>query len=526
MLIHTPGPPARGRLRKRVLRTVAPFWTGSRSSLRRAVERFMRPFRDTADGLARIARLLAAPAALFALVAALAGPAMAAPSDLFVEHTGSANPLNGIDLTFTRIFSTIADVDNDGDLDFVVQGNQNYDGSDFLFIENTGTAQAPLFVRRTGAANPFDGISRITPLGLSAAEFGDFDNDGDLDMVCTDSTFITTFFRYFENDGSGGFAEQTGTASPFDGLTTTMPFSNFLIISDLDSDGDLDVLVQGLYGYEGSDLLFVKNSGTAEVPSLALLTGSSNPFNGFVFGSGVPSVVVDLDDDGDLDVAHAELDIDAMKVHYFENLGGHNLVRRTGTANPFNGIALEDFATFFTLSDIDNDGDFDMMGQGIYATDGSSILLVENTGTAQVPAFAEQTGTANPFDGFGFDAVINGGPGPHFGDFDDDGDLDYIIGTYGSNYLYTAFRYFENTAISGVPANSLTDSWVDFGHTGNEQGTEANPFNTVGKGVTALVDDGSGTLHIKAGSSSETLSISKPMTVRAEGGAATIGQPL
>ena len=60
-----------------------------------------------------------------------------------------------------------------GDLDLVVgeeTGSLNY-------IENTGTSTAPVFVQRTGSANPFDGID----LGdYSTPALGDFDNDGTL----------------------------------------------------------------------------------------------------------------------------------------------------------------------------------------------------------------------------------------------------------------------------------------------------------------------------------------------------------
>ena len=48
---------------------------------------------------------------------------------------------------------------------------------DLTYIENTGTTTAPVFVQRTGTANPFDGID----VGwYSAPAFGDLDNDGTL----------------------------------------------------------------------------------------------------------------------------------------------------------------------------------------------------------------------------------------------------------------------------------------------------------------------------------------------------------
>jgi hypothetical protein len=60
-----------------------------------------------------------------------------------------------------------------GDLDLVV-GDQ--DGL-LHYIENTGTSTAPVFVQRTGSANPFDGID----VGWdSKPALGDLDGDGTL----------------------------------------------------------------------------------------------------------------------------------------------------------------------------------------------------------------------------------------------------------------------------------------------------------------------------------------------------------
>ena len=60
-----------------------------------------------------------------------------------------------------------------GDLDLVVGDS----GGQLNYIENTGTSTAPVFVLRTGSANPFDGID----VGYSSAPaLGDLDGDGTL----------------------------------------------------------------------------------------------------------------------------------------------------------------------------------------------------------------------------------------------------------------------------------------------------------------------------------------------------------
>ena len=66
-----------------------------------------------------------------------------------------------------------ADLDGDGDLDAVV--GERY--GTLHYFKNTGTAIAPAFIERTGAANPFDGIdvqgrpseSRASPTSTATA---------------------------------------------------------------------------------------------------------------------------------------------------------------------------------------------------------------------------------------------------------------------------------------------------------------------------------------------------------------------
>ena len=60
-----------------------------------------------------------------------------------------------------------------GDLDLVVG---NGDG-ELNYIENTGTSTAPVFVARTGSANPFDGIDVGSD---SPPAVADLDGDGTL----------------------------------------------------------------------------------------------------------------------------------------------------------------------------------------------------------------------------------------------------------------------------------------------------------------------------------------------------------
>jgi M6 family metalloprotease-like protein len=66
-----------------------------------------------------------------------------------------------------------------------------------------------------------------------------------------------------------------------------------------------------------------------------------------------------------------------------------------------------------------------------------------------------------------------------------------------------------------------SDTWVDFNYSGSELGTFNNPYNTLAEGLSAV--SYGGTLNFKIGSSRETATISKPMTLKGYNGLVTIG---
>ena len=131
----------------------------------------------------------------------------------------------------------------------------NYDGP-LIYIENTGTAAAPVFVQRTGSANPFNGID----VGSSSAPaLGDLDNDG--------------------------------TLRPRPSIDKLRVTARFLSLA-----GDLDLVVGG----EDGRLKYFKNTGSSTKPEFEERTESENPFDSIDVGSRSAPAFGDLDGDGTL----------------------------------------------------------------------------------------------------------------------------------------------------------------------------------------------------------------------------------
>ncbi len=274
--------------------------------------------------------------------------------NLFQEHSGSSNPLAGIDIG-NYSAPAFVDIDGDGDLDLVL-GNNTYDPvTELVFYRNTGSATSPAFTLETGSNSPVHGLVGDYP---SHPAFADIDGDGDADLaVGFPFTSIDHLLGYFRNDGTTSapsFAEQTGADNPFDAASIRDAAPAF---GDLDGDGDLDLIVGEKYG----TLHTFENTGSAANPVYVEQTGSANPFNGLDVGNMATPALGDVDGDGDLDLVVGEHD---GSLHYFENTGSTLLpafTERTGSANPFNGFDAG--ATFPSpvLTDLNGDGNLDVV---------------------------------------------------------------------------------------------------------------------------------------------------------------------
>jgi len=217
------------------------------------------------------------------------------------------------------------DVDGDADLDAVVGG---LDGT-LSYFENTGTALLPVYVERTGAANPF---AAIDVGSNSAPALADVDGDGDLDLLvgAADGSL-----NYYENSAAPGVAPVYGPApaNPFAGIDIGGNSAPALL--DLDGDGDLDVVV----GAADGTLNYYQNSAAPGAAPVYVL-GPTNPFAVIDVGSNAVPTFADVDGDGILDLLVGESGGDVLVYENTGTAGAPTFVANPALVSPYAGVEV------------------------------------------------------------------------------------------------------------------------------------------------------------------------------------------
>lgn len=177
----------------------------------------------------------------------------------------------------------------------------NGDGIDDLVAINPHSSKYEIiFSVGRGDGTFLTPVALPTTLKMSTAAFGDLDSDGDLDLVVT-SLESGGVARVYLNDGTGNFSEQTP-------LLNSQPGCFEIVVADFNGDSREDIATANRDS--GSVTVFL-NQGNA-----IFTAGVHVP----VAGAPVGIAAADLDGDGDIDLVTAnEL---GSNVTILENTGG------------------------------------------------------------------------------------------------------------------------------------------------------------------------------------------------------------
>ena len=424
-----------------------------------------------------------------------------------------------------NVNATAADFNGDGRTDIAVARNVFAGGFTILLADGTGLYAPPAHygpVAGGGGPLPLPGNNI---LGSWDLEPGDFDEDGDIDLVATngetpnlfstvsvwrnqgDGTFpalpdtirvgeggplevdaadfnedghldlvVTRFGSYQQpspvsvllGDGTGGFAEPVEYPA-FDGWA-----DSYAEAADLDGDGHVDLAV----GYAGSGQLAV------------LLGDGAGTFGATAYHDSAPSVLglgglalADIDNDGDIDaVAPGPFDQSAAS-------GSLVVFRNDGTATFSSELVLFgvgsyiDRANDIVVDDFDGDGWVDVVGS-VYGGSIAGAVLVGNDGAGGFLAAQRIPSVQNSF------AIAAA-------DADDDGDTDVVVvdrlaAFVAVHYNRGGLDLFVPPSVRVAPANRISLGDVD-GDGDLDAATSITGGSFIGGGVRILRNAGDGT---------------------------------
>ncbi|MGB5820500.1 MAG: VCBS repeat-containing protein, partial [Saonia sp.] len=288
----------------------------------------------------------------------------------------------------TSIFPV--DVDSDGDMDLIAT---HFDSTTVGWYDNNGAA-TPTFTFRTVDASFIGGRSTWG---------ADLDSDGDIDLLAAGET--GNLVTWYENNGAStpGFVRRT--------VTNNIVGATSVAAADLDRDGHMDVMSAS----EVDNLVaWYRNDGAA-VPTFTKYVISAESDTALWLSP------ADVDGDGDVDVALASIDDNAIS--WFRNDGNQTGWTRTVATLGATG------ARAVHVADIDLDGDIDLVGGSEFD---DTVAWFENV-----------DGAGTMFTAHELSSAVLGASSVHADDMDGDGDIDIVSVGFDSSTV----NFFENELV-------------------------------------------------------------------------------
>lgn len=299
-----------------------------------------------------------------------------------------------------RIADIIAgDFDNDGDQDLIEISRGE---SNRLYINSLSTSR--------GNLNFVDSGQAVGMNNSYSSTVGDIDADGDVDLVVVNANQGN---RVYLNDGSGVFSDSNQSLGNHNSYASAL--------GDIDKDGDLDWVVGNLNGQANRVYL---NDGAGNFSNSSQLIGS---------GSSRSVQLGDIDRDGDLDLVVANYG-QANMIYFNDGSGGFSdSGQRLGSNN----------STSLALSDIDRDGDLDIA----VANYAQANRVYYNDGNGDFATFIDSPQTDNSE----FILTAN---------FKNGGEQQIAVANYGQGngiYLYNTIVQFHESQTIGNASSSAMD---------------------------------------------------------------------
>ncbi|NTS66850.1 VCBS repeat-containing protein, partial [Sphingomonas sp. HHU CXW] len=296
-------------------------------------------------------------------------------------NANSSATFAGVDFSTTNVSRTVLsveDINNDGRVDIVDRSNG---ATNILYQTPTGFTSGPDTIGDTGQYD-----SRMI--------FGDFDNDGDTDILYQNGNVAGAGIGYKQNNGNGTFtdfadAKASATFAGID-LSTTQVTRTTMSVEDINHDGRVDIVDRT---NNATRILYQGANGFAAGPDTIGDTGQYD--SRMIFG--------DFDSDGDIDILYQNGNVAGVGIGYKQN-NGDGTFTDFANANDSTTFAGVDFSTTqvtrttMDVVDIDHDGDVDIIDR---TNDATAIIY-----QAQAPVLGGGGNTVSVTEGDGVE--VNG----------------------------------------------------------------------------------------------------------------------
>ena len=339
------------------------------------------------------------------------------PIPFSAAYSGSPDPLYSSSIAF-------GDHNNDAKLDLVMTGDKDITGK-FTDVYDNGTSFGFFPIGNTTIWDVSDGD----------VAWGDYDRDGDIDLAVTGFAGATNVADIYRNDGSSTF---TDIGASIQGVR-----DGALDWGDYDNDGDLDLVLTGGSGSGGFTEIY-RNNGNGTFSSTNNTSILDMDYSAVAFG--------DYDRDADLDLVISGFSSGVRRTRLYNNDGIGNFTELSGTG-------LHDmYYSKLAWGDFDNDGYLDLVLSGNEDLIGKQTKVYRNNsgnGTFSLHATLKGMTTGSV----------------HWGDIDNDGDLDIFINGEDSDLINMSKFYINNNSTFQSPPDSIVNveiSCADLGDYDND----------------------------------------------------------
>jgi hypothetical protein len=333
------------------------------------------------------------------------------------------------------------DYDNDGDLDILLTG---------AYRATSAETFAKTVIYRNDCGKFTEVSSNLLNVWYGTAKWGDYDNDKDLDIFLMgkpsgENASNTVYSKIYRNDGDTNFVDIKANILNVSSIT-----SNCAAWGDYDNDGDIDLILTGVAGpleYANTRIYRNDNNDVFSEVNFGLVNVAAGSVD---WG--------DYDNDGDLDILLCGQKPDftsQTKIYRNDSLNFTDI--NANIPNISYGCAK--------WGDFDNDGDLDILLTG-QMNDGVINTLISKV-------YRNNEGL---FDSLNLDLPVVRLSSADWGDFNNDGKIDFVYTGVGfavdskpitKLYLNSDMSHFieSDNLLKGV--NVGDSKWGDYDNDGD-----------------------------------------------------------